>query len=175
MTKRITNRKRVEALMNFLIEKTYEYKKYQYQKVPLKNLQKLHEKTGENIENLKFKKWINDNYNIENINKIQKEHVLEYILQYQINSIRKNQNSYATKHIYRESALEFARYIAIKFKASDYRKIKDKHIESFISAQIEEKMAVGTIQKKLYGIYYYHKILNGCEPLRAINEVIKNV
>lgn len=173
MRKRITEKKN-EAI-NLLLKLVYKYKKYQYDKQPNKELL-AKQQSGENIEIIKYQEWFLKEYGKEPDKRMwEKEIVLEYALYYQIWAIRKNQKSWATKQIYRKEALKFSKYVAYKHNVQDYRNIQDKHIQGYVKSLIEHGLKPATIQKKLYAIYYYYKILGGTNKLMLIREVLPNV
>lgn len=174
MRKRVT-KKKIESI-NLLLKLVYKYKKYQYHKEPDKELLAEQQQSGENIEIIKYMEWFKKEYRKEPEKRIwEKEIVLEYALYYQIWAIRKNQNAWATKQLYRKEALKFSQYAAHKLELQDYRNIKDKHIQSYVKSLIEQGLKPTTIQKKLYAIYYYYKILGGANKLILIREVLENV
>lgn len=173
MSKRLSKGKQREILVTLLLKKVNEYRKYQYQKKPKKEFLIKQLETGENIEVIKFREWYKERYNNEN-DMWQKEIVIEYIIYSQIWAIRRNQKSKETKHIYTREAIWFSKYLAHKFKLEDYRRVQDKHIESYVKSLIQQGIKPITIQKKLYGIYYYHAILKGLYELKPIKEVIND-
>lgn len=130
---------------------------------------------GADLELLKFQEWLETSYQIEKFRDMKKEHVLEYCLIYQITSIRKNQYAYHTKQIYRKGALSVVKFVAHKYRMTDYRKLENKHIKAYIAAESNRGIKPLTIQKKLYGAYYYYKILFGINHLTPIKEVMKDV
>lgn len=174
MRKRIT--KKNDEAINMLLKLVCEYKRYQYYKQPNKELLAKQQQSGENIEIIKYREWFLKEYRKDPDEKMwERETVLEYALYYQVWSMRKNQNSWATKQIYREEALKFSKYAAHQYNVQDYRNIKNKHIQSYVKSLIEQGLKPITMQKKLYAIYYYYKILGGSNKLMSIKEVLEDV